>query len=162
MARTSELVRAMAARGLGTLGQHLSNVGTAALVDTLADSSAHVRTAAAQALAIDQANTPIADRLEQEAIRVLHREPPVDLFRSLFQTQMVAIVGDMGRAIPAYIQQVDEALDWPFWQVQWQAACALGNLRRGIPDRTIAKLLAKWQQRDLPSVWGAVDVALAQ
>jgi HEAT repeat protein len=127
----------------------------------LADDSEDVRAAAAGALGIDRQPTPVAERLQTEAVRVLSQQPPVDIYRSRLQTQVVAIIGDMGYAIPQYVRTLHEALDWPYWAVQCQAAQALGKLRRGIPDETILALLAKWQARAPISVWKAVDAALA-
>lgn len=92
---------------------------------------------------------------------MLHQQPPVDLLRSALQTHVLATIGDMGHAVPIYVRMVHEALQWPFWAVQRQAAQALEKLRRGIPDATILALLMKWQVREPISVWKAVDAALA-
>src|SRR5262249_40880925 len=128
---------------------------------SLADEHEDVREAAAHALGLDGQPTPVAERLEAEAVRVLSQQPPVDMYRSRLQSQVVAIIGDMGYAIPRYVRMLHESLDWPFWAVQCQAAQALGKLRRGIPEETILALLAKWQSREPIGVWKAVDAALA-
>jgi HEAT repeat protein len=154
-------VRKDAAHALGELSAYRGELGTQALIASLADDNEDVRQAAAHALGIAGQRTQVAERLETEAIRVLSQQPPVDIYRSRLQTQVVATIGNMGYAIPRYVRMLHESLDWPFWAVQRQTAQALGKLRRGIPDETILALLAKWQSREPMSVWKAVDAALA-
>jgi HEAT repeat protein len=156
-------VRKAAAQALGELSAYRGELGTQALIVSLADKNEDVRKAAAHALGVNDQPTPVpvAERLETEAVRVLSQQAPVDIYRSRLQTQVVAIIGDMGYATPRYVRMLHESLDWPFWAVQRQAARALGKLRRGIPDETILALLEKWQSREPMSVWKAVDAALA-
>src|SRR5262249_59974300 len=103
-------------------------LGAQALIASLADEHEDVREAAGQALGIASQPTPVAERLEAEAVRVLSQQPPVDLYRSRLQSQVVAIIGDMGYAIPRYVRMLHESLEWPFWAVQRQAVQALGKL----------------------------------
>ncbi|HKD76677.1 MAG TPA: HEAT repeat domain-containing protein, partial [Ktedonobacterales bacterium] len=154
-------VRTAAAHALGELSAYGGELGAQTLIASLADENEEVREAAAHALGVNNQPTPVAERLESEAVRVLSQQSPVDMYRSRLQTQVVAIIGDMGYAIPQYVRMLHESLDWPFWAVQRQAAEALGKLRRGIPDDTILALLTKWQSREPMSVWKAVDAALA-
>jgi HEAT repeat protein len=154
-------VRKAAAHALGELSAYRGELGAPALIASLADENEDVREAAARALGVNNQPTPVAERLESEAVRMLSQQPPVDIYRSRLQTQVVAIIGDMGYAIPRYVRMLHESLDWPFWAVQRETAQALGKLRRGIPDETILALLAKWQSREPMSVWKAVDAALA-
>src|SRR5262249_48596467 len=94
LADEDEHVRKGAALALGALDERRGATGTQALIRSLADEAEDVREAAAHALGVDRHLSLVAERLEAEAIRVLSQLPPVDLYRSTLQTQVMAIIGD--------------------------------------------------------------------
>jgi HEAT repeat protein len=161
LADEDSLIRVAAAKALGSIGEIRGALGTAALIASLADENQDVREQTVKALGAGDAKTETLTRLEAEAIRVINRQPPEDLYHALLQKQVLEIVGEMGPGYPSSMQMLAEGLDWPFWQVQQQAATSLGQIRQGLPDALIAELLRKWQERAPRSVWRAVDDALA-
>jgi HEAT repeat protein len=100
-----------------------------------------------------------------EALGILQGDEVGVHFEALAQsynaTTIGEVIGETSRAPTLLVNLLTELLDHPTWEVRCQAAQAVGEVRRGVPDAALRRLLRL--RRDDPSraVRQAVDDALA-
>jgi HEAT repeat protein len=75
---------------------------------------------------------------------------------------LAEVLGDIDQAHPVLIARLSDLLDWPYGGVRMNAAQALGQLRRNIPDATIRRLLDLRHDPQSRVVREAADEALAK
>jgi HEAT repeat protein len=150
-------VRVTVVQALGQFGEHAP---IELLVAALGDSDREVRRAAIEAL--QHLDSSAISTVEREAISVLEGRGPGRILGSLAQGFIADAVGRMGRASPTMLEHLTQLLDWNYWEVQVEAAMALGKLQRNIPDGTIRRLLKLRCNSPSRAVREEVDEALAE
>ncbi len=81
---------------------------------------------------------------------------------SLTKSLVAEIIGCIGYGSPLLLEKLTRLLDWPYWEVRRDAAWALGNIHRNIPDTAIQRLLELRYDSTSQAVCKAADDALME
>jgi len=102
--------------------------------------------------------------LALHALKTLDGQVSGYVFETHAQSYVAAAIGIVGGASAMFRERLTALLDWPHWRVRAQAAYALGQLRRNIPDAAIQRLRQLRRDSDprMHTVRKFADDALAE
>ena len=134
------------------------------LLESLGDEDSDVRIKRRALQTLKEVYPESLFNVTAEATGILQGQPTGKIFSSLAQSFIARFIGSMEHTSPVLLEKLTELLDRPFWQRTMNAAQALGELRRGIPDVAIHRLLELRRDPDprMRAVREAADNALAE
>jgi HEAT repeat protein len=172
-----------------TMGMGSQYFSSKQLLQAVTDEDTEVQHTALRALAAFGSRVPVEvilpllseTELSQDALETLHQTHPEVLsnlapqaeailrletlpapFAARSYYRIAETIGSIEKATPDVLDMLVDLLEWPQWDVQEQAAKALGAIKRNIPDQGIRALMTLRRTAEKKSVRLAADTALGE